>query len=401
MILSVLALVLTGLSVAGAVFWVLVAHRSRLVVVHRPTVREGLALPAPPGDWPTLSIVVPVHNEEHHIDECAARLREQVYDKLELVFVLDRCTDGTAQIIAGHAEADPRITLVENDLCPEDWAGKCYAAHLGAERATGDWLLFTDADTLFDPNLARASVAMAVARGLDLLSLLSTLTYEHLFEQIAQPVATFRLMCLYPIEKINRAERPRPFANGQFMLFRREAYERMGGHAAVKDALLEDIAAARLIQINGGRGAIAFADGMLVCSMYESLAAFEAGWKRIFIEACNRKPVRLRKFGWRVLAQGVALPVVQLATLAAAVAVGVQGDVLLPLIMTAIVLTGWWAQGAALRRIYRLSDAPIQAAWLYPLGSLIVARVMFAGARALKRRRPLRWGQREYVLEPR
>ncbi len=392
---------LLGISVIGIIVWVSWLVRTSLLRVGSKTVREGLHLPAPEGGWPRLSIIVPVHNEERLIDTCANSLRRLEYDKLEIIFVLDRCTDDTARLLAVHAAADPRIVIVTNDTCPDDWAGKCHAAHLGAEQASGDWMLFTDADTWFDPQLARAAVALAGDRDLALLSLLSTLTFEHFFEQVAQVAAAVKLLSLYPIERVNRSRRPRPFANGQFLLFRRDWYERFGGHAALKDDLLEDIAAAKLVNGHGGHSAVVLSDGMLMCSMYESLAEFRQGWKRIFIEACNRKPARLRKWAARTLVIDVALPLVQLVTLASAPAVAFAGQVPLAVAMTLIVLTGWTLQGAVLWRFYAMGRAPRLAILLYPIGCLIVGRIMLAGARDLKRRRPVIWGGKRYVLTPR
>jgi len=400
-LLTATAALLLGLSAAGLVFWGVLLFRMSLMLAGRLTVREGLRLPAPQGGWPRLSIVVPVHDEEAVIDGCVRLLRGQEYDDLEIIFVLDRCTDGTARILARHAAEDPRVILIENDSCPPDWAGKCHAAHLGANRATGDWILFTDADTRFDPRLCRASMALAGARGLVLLSLLSTLTYAHLFERVAQVAAGINLLTLYPIHRFNRAKPPRPFANGQFMLFRRDWYDRIGGHAAVKDALLEDIAAAKLVRQHGGAGGVAFADGMLMCSMYDTLAEFESGWKRIYIEACDRRPARLRKLGRRTLAYGVGLPLVQLGALATAPVVWAHGGGALALALAGTVLGAWTAQAAMLYRTYRLLQAPRRSIPLYPVGCFIVGRILLCGARDLESGRPLVWGQREYVLQPR
>ncbi len=400
-ILTTTAVLLLSLAAAGLVFWTVMLVRMSLMLVARPTVREGLRIATPQGTCPSLSIVVPVHNEEQQIDGCASLLRGQEYDNLEFVFVLDRCTDGTAAILARHAAADRRVVLIENDSCPEDWAGKVHAAHLGSKRATGAWILFTDADTRFDPRLCLAAMNLARARELVLLSLLSTLTFKHRFERIAQVAASFALLIMYPVHRINRARPPRPFANGQFMLFRRDWYDRIGGHAAVKDALLEDLAAAQLVRKHGGPARVYFADGMLMCSMYDSLATFEAGWRRIFIEACDRDPRRLRKWGRRTLAYGVALPIAQVAALAAAPVVALSGDARLGSWLAAIVLAGWVAAIAVLLRIYGLSRAPRRSIPLYPLGCLIVGRILLRGASDLERGRPQVWGQRQYVLEPR
>jgi GT2 family glycosyltransferase len=398
--LWIIAWILLSLSVWAFALWAILLVRFQLMLRGRATVRDGLDLPAPEGVPATLSIIVPAHNEEDLIDTCASLLRRQVYPDLQIIFVADRCTDETLERLQRHAAADPRIVVVTNTECPSDWTGKCRAAHCGAEHATGEWLLFTDADTRFDPRLARAAVALALARDLDLLTLLSTLTYERIFERVAQPAASFNLMRLYPISRVS-SRSPRPFANGQFLLFRRAAYERTGGHAAVRDALLEDIAFARKIRADGGRSLVAFADGMLTCTMYDSLAAFESGWKRIFIEVCDRKPARLRKEGWRTIGCGTMLPLVQVAALAIAPLVAAGGDKPLGAALVAAVLAGWCVQAMMLLRSHVQARAPRHAVVLFPLGSLIVGRVMLAAARDLEQGTPLVWGQRQYVLEPR
>ena len=399
--LSIIVWMLLTVSAAAVVLWAVLLVRMMLILADHPTVRDGIDLPAPEEGWPALSIIVPAHNEQEMIDGCARLLRDQEYENLQIVFVLDRCTDDTAAVLAPHASADPRIVVIENDSCPDDWAGKCNAARLGAEQATGDWLLFTDADTRFDPQLVRAAVAIARDRDLALLSLLSTLTFEHRFERIAQVPAAMTLLKLYPIQRTDRARSPRPFANGQFMLFRRDWYDRIGGHVAVKDALLEDIAAAKLIAGHGGRTSVLFADAMLMCSMYDSLPAFEAGWRRVFIEACARKPGRLRKWSRRTLASGAVMPVLQVATLAAAAGLAHAGDAPLAIAMVATVLAGWGVQAAVLVWIYTLAHAPLRTILLFPLGCLIVGRIMANAARDLELGRPIVWGNKQYVLEPR
>lgn len=386
-------------------FWFAVAVRVGLLARNAPTVRQGLALLADSDDsaarddetWPKLSIIVPVHNEQRVIEACAASLLNQTYPNLEIILVLDRCTDDTRNLLAAH-EHDPRLIIIENDTCPSDWAGKCHAAHLGAQRATGQWLLFTDADTQFDPQLAQAAVALARHQNAPLLSLLSSLTYRAWHERIAQPVATMALMRIFPPTRTRSDKRPRPFANGQFMLFDRAWYEKLGGHTAVKDDLLEDLAFARLIHRDGGQTSVVLAEGMLTCSMYDSLAAFQRGWKRIFIEACRRKPARLRKHAMRLFTLGIIAPVTQIA--AVAIAFAVDSPVLGAALILAV-LAGWIAQAAALILVYTLNGAPLWATLGYPIGCAITAQLMREGASDLDTRRPVVWGGREYVLEPR
>lgn len=378
------------------VFWAAVWRHVGVIAKNPPTVRDGLSRSEPSNGWPRMSIIVPVHNEQRVIEACAVSLLAQDYPNLEVILVLDRCTDATRELLTPY-EHDPRLVIIENDHCPNDWAGKCNAARLGAGRASGEWLVFTDADTEFDPALSRAAVSMAIDRDSPLLSLLSSLTYQATHERVAQPVATMSLMRMFPLVRHSK-RKPRPFANGQYMLFQRSWYEKLGGHAAVKDDLLEDLAFARLVHRHDAQTTVLLADGMLRCSMYDSLEAFQRGWKRIFIEACRRKTMRLRKRALGLFVLGIASPLAQVAAIGAAVLME-NRPLQLAILITAI--GSVLVQTASLVRIYQLNGAPRWAVMAYPIGCWIVARLMADAARDLTHRRPVVWGGKQYVLEPR
>lgn len=398
-LIVLLSFILIACSTVTATYWIIVWSRVWIMLREKPTIREGLAVQQPDEASPRLSVIVPAHNEARVIDACCRGLRAQSYPDVEIIFVLDRCTDSTLEIVRQHAAADRRIRILENETCPDDWAGKCNAARRGTELATGEWLLFTDADTAFDPELCRAAVALARHRRLGLLSLLSDLTFEHHYERVAQPVAAMSLIRLYPLRRLG--DRPvRPFANGQFMLFDRLWYERLGGHAAVKDDLLEDLALARELRDAGGTCATFLADGMLRCSMYDSLERFRNGWKRIFIEAWRRRPRRLRINGWRLIFSGIIGPIFLLASLVLSPIMWWTGDTPLAIGLGLASTIGALFMAMALDRIYQANGAPRRAVLYYPRGCLIVAGTMFEGANDLEARRPVHWGGKEYVLEP-
>lgn len=416
--LRIALIVGAGFSAVGAFYWIIAIVRIWREIAQLPRVDAGLAIAAPPDGWPRVSVVIPAHNEEELAPRCAESLLASDHRALEAIFVLDRCTDRTLERLRPIAARDPRLRIIENGSCPPDWAGKCNAAQVGASQATGEVLLFTDADTHFDPGLVRATVALLRHRKLSLLSLLPTLTSERFFEQAVQPVASLTLLRMYPISSANRAVNPRVFANGQFLLFERSMYERLGGHAAVKDDLLEDIAFARAVRDQGGGTCGLFVAGpMLVVRMYESLGAFVEGWKRIFIEACLRQPRRLRRKAIEVIALGIGLPAAQLLTLLLALiawfvaptmgaGAGAEHAAASALLTTAIAsasiaIGGALLQTAALAFCYHQADAPLRGVLFHPFGSWMVARSLWGGASDLDRRRPVRWGGREYVLEPR
>jgi chlorobactene glucosyltransferase len=390
---------------ATSIYWLIVLFRAVHIVRNAPTVREGLSLPGPEEGWPKLSIVVPAHNEQRIIDDCAASLRALEYPNLEIIFVLDRCTDATAEIIAQHAGSDLRITVIHNDSCPPESSGKCNAVHIGARRATGEYLLFTDADTHFEAGLARAAVAIAMRDGLALFSLFSNLTFDRTFEWIAQPVATMLLARMFPIARVASGKRLRPVANGQFMLFERAWYERIGGHGAIHDVVGEDTELARRIDAAGGTIGVRLAAGMLIVRMYEDFAGFCNGWKRIYIETCSRRVKRLRKYALRLLVAGLLSPALQVGIASAGAAALrfeqslVERDAAWSFV--AIGVAGLALQFGTLMYVFMRGGAPWFSALAYPLGVWINASIMLEAASDLVNRVPLRWAGKEYVLEPR
>jgi chlorobactene glucosyltransferase len=381
-----------GIVVFGSLcLWLGVLYRLWMMHRTKPTIREGLSLPNPIES--SVSIVVPAHNEERVIDKCATALRKQSHKNIQIIFVLDRCTDNTLEILQRHADEDVRVCIIENQHCPDDWAGKCNAAKLGSEKATGEWLIFTDADTQFDEELVRCAVASAIKREASLLSILSTLTISKAFERVAQPIASTFLVRQYPVDRVNRKRNPRPFANGQFLLFSREIYEQIGGHDAVKDDLLEDIAFANYIgHRNLGRVQLLFADGLLKCSMYPTYEAFKTGWNRIYIEASARNVSRLMRSALLAIIVGVILPAVSIA----GIFIGIEWSTLLMWLsvssLIACILTICW--------LYKINNAPMFFAVFAPIGSVIVAKLFIESALMLKSRTPICWGGREYILEP-
>ena len=403
----VVALVLSAASVAEVVAWALFAVRAWKEWRRSTFVREGLE--GPPVELPPLTVVIPAHNEQRVAAACARSVLASDYPSLELVFVLDRCTDGTRAALEPIAAADPRLVIVDNGSCPDGWAGKCNAARVGAGRARGGMVLFADADTRFHPALLRAAVTLLVRGRLAMLSLWSTPTQELWFERLVQPVTALVMLKLFPMRRIDGRLRRRPFANGQFMLFDRAAYDAFGGHAAVRDDLLEDLALARGMDRRGMKVESAIADGMLAVSMYDRWPAFRAGWKRILVESCSRSPRRLRAQALQLGSVALALPAARLASAALAAAALAWGspeaidDGARVLAWCAIAAAGvaTVARAAVLVGVYRLGGFPPWAGLLFAPAAAAVVSIFLEGARDLRARVPVRWGGREYVLEPR
>ncbi len=394
---ATLAIVLATLGLWTGVYWALVFGRVRRIDQFTPRLADGLDLPRVDG---RVSIIVPAHDEERVIARLATSVLGQRDVDLELVVALDRCTDGTMARLREAAGDDSRLRIVEIDDCPPEWAGKCHAAAAGAEVATGEWLLFTDADVSFEPAVARAATSLAAAREVDLLSVFTSLTADHWWESVVQPPAAITLLRMFPPDRVNSEERPRSFANGQFMLFRRSTYDRLGGHAAVRDSVLEDLAFAAAVHRLDGRIRVVRSEGMVTTSMYDSLAALRSGWRRIFIESAKRNIPRLRRNAFLVACSGLAPLACWGAIVTGSIVATVEQRPWIGLAAVVLGLFGLVVQGFVLTRVFRRGDMPAAGVLGWGIGCLVVTAELLRGARDLRRGRPIRWAGREYHLAP-
>jgi glycosyltransferase involved in cell wall biosynthesis len=398
-------------SAVCAVYYTVIAFRAFAMRRTVPTVRDGIAMAsgrAAPS--PRVCIVVPGHNEERMIAALVRSLAAQTYaGPVHTVLALDRCTDATERIareaIAASNAAD-RFEIITIDTCPEGWAGKVHAVHRGvtdsAAARDAEILVFLDADTELDPSCIAALVALLEARHADMLSVMSTLTSDAWWERIAQPAAGIELVRRFPLDRLNRKGGKIPFANGQCMMFRRAAYEDIGGHAAVKDELLEDLAlAAKIVHHKRNRSlAVLMADGMVRCRMYESMPEFRRGWKRIFGESYRRDPDRLRAAAWRFLLMGILIPAGAFATLALGVwtLATTEDHGIVALIAGT---TGIAAFALALGQMYAAQGIAWWWCITHPLGAWTTASILREAARDLDAGAKTQWGGMAYTRERR
>lgn len=391
---TILGLLLTSGSAACAVYWGVATARIMRTRRTLPTASAGLALAPPPG---SVCVVIPAHNESAVLPELIASLRAQDHARVRFVLALDRCTDGSALACRTAIGDDPRFTLVEINACEPGWAGKVHAVYRGVHDGgalNDDYLLFADADTLFHPACVRASLALMHARGLGMLSLLSTMRYQHWFELLVQPACGLELVRQYPLLRANDPERRRAFANGQFMLFTREAYSRFGGHHEVRHELLEDLRLARILEYYAIPQGIFLADDILVCRMYGTAAQFHRGWKRIFTEASNRKPARLLSAALILVFSASALPFLASFSIVFGLlrhsGSPVEGWAL------AVGVVGLATYAGAMGLIARTARAPMATAAAMPLGSWLAAGLLLRAALDLLLGRQTLWGGMSY-----
>ena len=226
-----------------------------------------------------VSAIIPARNEERTIAEAVISVAEQPEIR-EVIVIDDQSSDGTGEILRRLAAGQPRLRVCEAGPLPAGWVGKNHAASLGAQKAACDWLLFTDADALHLPGSTARALAEANSRGADLVSYSPGQEMHTWWERALIPFVFCRLSQLYSYAAINDPDSPAAAANGQYLLIRRNVYEQIGGHAAVRDEVLEDVALARLAKSAGFR--LHFAPGDQICRvrMYSSFQAMWEGWSK-------------------------------------------------------------------------------------------------------------------------
>jgi chlorobactene glucosyltransferase len=237
-------MILFHLCILGGLLLVIGNYLLNLRVFRFPSVT---AVANPP---PRLSVLVPARNEELRLRPCISTLSDSDFPILEILILDDHSTDGTAALVQQRAKGDPRIRLISGQPLPEGWVGKPWACHQLAQEAKGDYLLFVDADTRFSDITLSQAVHLAHEQQSDLLSLWPYLESLSWSERLVIPFVHLFILFYLP-HWAKGSLRCFGAANGQFVLFRRTAYEKIKGHESVRNHMVEDIAIARNMRAAG------------------------------------------------------------------------------------------------------------------------------------------------------
>jgi hypothetical protein len=342
-----------------------------------------------------VSVVIPARNEEVNIARVVWSLANQVGLK-EILVVDDQSTDRTAEILTALKLEIPLLRILRVESLPEGWLGKTYAVVKGAGAATGDWLLFTDADTVhLDGSLAEL-LQRAEDGHADLLSLSpgqETLTW---WEKSVIPFVFVKLASLFRFEEVSDPRFPAAAANGQYILVRREIYERSGGHEAVKSAILEDVELARRIKSLGGK--LVFLPGAqwVRTRMYQSFGEMWQGWtKNLYLLYGGNDFKMLASVASLWLLD--VLPELAFVVLCFWVAIARAGAeiMLMAVSLFILALARQWDYGRALARLG--FDATL--ANYQPIGAALLGALMLGSLRAHRASGSIQWKGRHYATK--
>lgn len=372
--MTALPVILTVLSGMMACIWLL-----RHVRIAREK-RGGVLLspddPGPEDPSPKVSLIVAGKDEQSNIETCVRSLLSQDYPNFDVIACNDRSDDRTGEILDRLAAEDSRLRVIHVRELPPGWKGKNHAVHLASQIATGEYLFFTDADCrLTSPRTISVAMQELTSRGVGLLSILPNLAMKGFWENTIQPACSGVMMIWFEPNKVNHPAKKHAYANGAFLLMRRDAYDAVGGHEAIRDALQEDMTLARRVKRAGLGLAVVRSVGLYDVRMYTTLGQILRGWVRIFFGS-------FPTVGTLFVPLLLILLMGLLPYAVAAVGLSLAGAGVAP--------TGWWwAAGIAgatasglqlsvILRYYRLIYADPKFFWTYPLGSIIMALILLA-----------------------
>jgi glycosyltransferase involved in cell wall biosynthesis len=233
-----------------------------------------------------VSIIVPARNEEAALGACleslvAQRLVGEAGAAFEIIVVDDHSTDRTREIAESFAAANPtKVCVIEAGPLPDGWTGKNNAVVTGVRAARGEWLLFTDADTVHLTGSLARSLEEAQENNADLLSYSPEQIAVSFWEMAVLPVVFAELARQYPPSEVSNPKSPAAAANGQYILVKREAYDAVGGHAAIAGSILEDVALARAVKKCGRRIRFRYAADAVRTRMYRNFRQLRDGWTK-------------------------------------------------------------------------------------------------------------------------
>ncbi len=251
-------------------------------------------------DTPFVSILVPARNEQEVIGNCINSLLSQDYPDYEVIVMDDESTDSTPLILQSLAAGNSRLKIDKGTPLPPGWLGKHWACHQLALAARGELLLFTDADTVHRPSMLTQAVSAMISENADLISALPRQIMKSFIEKLVMPFSYWSILVFLPLFIAYRTRNGwLSSATGQFMLFKRSAYEAIGGFASIKNHVVDDVELCKRIHRQGFRWRLFDGKDIYQVRQYTNFKELYEGYtKNLFAGFGNNIPVFILVWLW-------------------------------------------------------------------------------------------------------
>lgn len=360
----------------AALWWAVLA---RVVIARRGLPSLDGATPGTPR-LPSLSVVIAASNEAHTLPASLDSLLAQDYPGLQVVAVDDRSTDGTGDLLRERAARDPRLLPLEVRELPDGWLGKTHALQVGASVASGEILLFTDADVIFAPGALTRAVAWLEENAGDHLALAPTILAAGFWEKVLVSLFGVGFSLRFPPDRAARPGDPIAIGVGAFNMVRARAWRDLGGHRALALQVVDDMVLAALVKRSGRRSLFAEATGLVRVRWVVGLLGVVKG---------------LEKNAYA----GLGYSLVETAAAAGAVLVGTVGPAVGTLLGHEGALLAWAGMAACSVAGSRTLGLPAWTGLAWPAAGPVMAFTVVRSAVLAERRGAIEWRGTRYALD--
>ncbi|MGR9050374.1 glycosyltransferase [Halobacillus faecis] len=333
-------------------------------------------------DQPSVSLLVPLRNEAGNVEGMVRSLRSLTYPDLEMILLDDHSEDGTLEKLNEQVADDERFSVIQGKELPEGWNGKVHACHQLSQAANGDYYLFLDADARVAPGIIQQTLAMMQQKKASMLSGFPNYPNHHFLSHMLVPLQHMVVLLHLPLFVANRTTKPMfTAACGIFLMIDRKAYEAIGGHASVKDSLVEDVHIAREVKKHGYKMVLANITESVLSYMYDSGKETWEGFKKNVYTGIGRS-------AGMVLNLTLFYAVVFLAPAGFAIVGLVTGDYafFLPYLLTV----------AFKMYVDARTGHPLWLSFLLPVAVVLLISIMMASMFVHKRGEKYQWKGRFY-----
>ena len=343
---------------------------------------------------PKVSIILPARNEEEFIGKCLDSLIDQDYENYEIIVIDDSSEDSTGKIISEYAKNNSKIVPVSARPKPEGWMGKNWACMEGYRKATGELLLFTDADTTHSKNVLSLAVSHLLSFNLDALSAIPKMLTFDFWTRVTLPMISTFLHTRFSALNVNNPSKKTGYFFGSFFILTRKAYEEVGMHEGVKQEIIEDGALGKKVKESGYKMKMVRADHLIDAVWARDKDTLWNALKRLMVPLyLQNGKIAIGIFFAVTFLLFVPFPI--FATVAAFPIETISTKILCMSAAAASILI---YIGAIIETKVGLEIKPVYALFA-PLGSLFVVLGFLSGLLQAKRTSSVTWRGRSYSMK--
>ncbi|MEX0861261.1 glycosyltransferase [Nitrosopumilus sp.] len=343
---------------------------------------------------PKVSIILPARNEEEFLGKCLESLLDQDYENYEVIVIDDSSEDSTGKIISEFAKKNSKIIHVSAKPKPDGWMGKNWACMEGYRKATGDLLLFTDADTRHSKNVISLAVAHLISLNLDALSVIPKMLTFDFWTNISLPMISTFLHTRFSALNVNNPSKKTAYFFGSFFIMKKKTYEEVGMHEGVKQEIIEDGALGKKVKESGYKMRIVRGEHLIDAVWARDKITLWNALKRLMIPLyLQSEKIAIGSFLATLFLLFVPFPI-----FATSVFLSVETTSAKILCVTAALASFLIYVGAIIETKIMLRLRLIYALFA-PLGGLIVVLGFFDGLLQAKKSSSISWRGRSYSMK--